>query len=178
MEQLQIHSVSISHKNIRKLNVMHQEYTYPIGLFDGASMNNIGGIGIYLMIINDYFYCVRMGCDHSTNTCAELLALWVLLTFANMLGLPYLHIRGDSSAIINWFNRRVDLSSLELEGWCRNIRALQDSFAHLEATHVYREYNDKADSLSKEALGLNSGYLHYMEFIEGKCSGRDSFQFY
>ena len=80
---------------------MHQEYTYPIGFFDGASANKINGTGIYLMINNDYFYCVKMGCGDSTNTHAKLFALWVILTFANMLGLPYFHIRGDSFAIIN-----------------------------------------------------------------------------
>ena len=75
---------------------MNQSLLYPIGFFDGAFVNRNGGTGVYLMISKDHFYCIKMGCGQSTNTRAELLALWVLLTFANMLGLPYLHIRGDS----------------------------------------------------------------------------------
>ena len=119
-----------------------------------------------------------MGCGQSTNTQEELLALWVLLAFSKLVGLPYLHIRGDSSAIINWFNVHANLSALELEGRCNNIRILQASFSQLESAHVYIEYNVKVDRLSKEALGLNSGYLHFMEFTEGECNGRGSLQFY
>ena len=96
------------------MKIVSQSMIYPIGFFDGASANNNGGTGVYLVISKEYFYRIKMGCGLSTNTHAELLALWVLLTFSKLLGLPYLHIRGDSSTIINWFNGMAKLSAIDL----------------------------------------------------------------
>ena len=123
----------------------------------------MGGIGVHILISQDHYYCLKIGCGQSTNTRSELLALWVLLVTANIFGLPCLHIRGDSSAIINWFNWRVDLSALNLDGWCHNIKELESSFLQLDSWHVYIEHNVKADGLSKEALSLASGHLLYSE---------------
>ena len=117
-----------------------------------------------------------MGGGCCTNTRYELLALWVLLVFSPFLGMPYINIRGDSYAVVNWFNGQATRSTLELDGWCQLIRDLQSFFIHLHTAHVYREYNVKADSLSKEALHLASGSLHFMEFTEGECIGMGTFQ--
>ena len=107
------------------------------------------------------------------STTLRLKSLWLVLNgegiWSHIVKFKYL---------INWFNGQADIFALELEGWCNNIRSLQVSFSHLEATHVYREYNTKVDCLYKEALGLISGYLHYFEFIEGECNEKGSFQFY
>ena len=43
---------------------------------------------------------------------------------------------------------------------------------------VYREFNVKEDSLSKEALLLASSSLHFMEFTEGECIGMGTFHLY
>ena len=83
---------------------------------------------------------------------------------AKSYGLPSLHIHGDSSVIINWFNRRSSLSSLALDGWCHNIRDLESCFIQLDAIHIYREYNEMADGLSKEALTMASRLLQFSEF--------------
>ena len=138
----------------------------------------IGGIGVHLFISHDHFFCMKMGCGQSTNTRSELLALWVLLVISNIFGLPSLHIRGDSSAIINWFNVRAALSALNLDGWCQNIRELESSFLQLDSCHVYREYNVKADGLSKEALTLASTLLLYFKFTESECIGNGTIQLY
>ena len=121
---------------------------------------------------------MKMGCGKSTNTQLELLALWVLLVISKFFSPPHLHIRGDSTSTINWFNGRAALSSLNLDGWCQNIRELESSFLHLDSYHVYKEFNVKADGLSKEALSLDSGLLLYFEFIEGLCIGNGSIQLY
>ena len=41
----------------------------------------------------------------------------------------------------------------------------------LDFIHVYREYNENAYGLSKEALSLASGYLQFTEFFEGEFVG-------
>ena len=149
---------------------------YLFGFFDGAP--NIIGACIHFAIRLHHCYCLKMGCGQSTNIRSELLALWTLLITSKMSGLPCVHIHGDSSAIINWFNRRSLLSSLTLDGWCQNIRDLESSFLQRDACHVYREYNVMVDGLSKEALSMALGLLHYSEFTEGECTGCGTFQLY
>ena len=83
--------------------------------------------------------------------------------------MQYIKGKGDDLTIISWFNRRVELSALNLDGWCLYIRELESSFLQLDACHVYREHNVIADGLSKEALSLASGLIHYSELSEGVC---------
>ena len=132
---------------------------FPSGFFDGASANSNGGVGVYLLINCDHSFSINMGCGQSNNTRSEILALWALLVVAKEFGIPSLHIRGDSSIIINRVKGRSALSSLNLDGWCQNIRHLESSFLSFDFSHVYREYNKKADGLSKEALSMASGLL-------------------
>ena len=69
--------------------------------------------------------------------------------------------------IINWENHKASLSSLELTHWCDNIRSLIRGFFWLDIRHVYKEHNQSADSLSKDALALAPGVLHFTEVIDG-----------
>ena len=116
-------------------------YDYPVGFFDGASANKTRGVGVHIILSNEHYFHLKLGCGLSTNTRSELLSLWVLLVFAKLIGLPYLHIRGDSSTIINWFNGKAALETFELAGWCHEIMTLHSYFSHLETAHVYREFN-------------------------------------
>ena len=90
-----------------------------------------------------------LDCGKSINTRAELLALWALLFFSKEIGLPMLHIYGDSSVIINWEKGISTLSSLDLEAWCENIKELTTLFSSIDYQHVYKEYNERVDILSK-----------------------------
>ena len=58
------------------------------------------------------------------------------------------------------------------------IRELESYFLHSGASHVYREHNVIADGLSKEALSLASGLLHFSEFFEGECVLKDTLQLF
>ena len=142
--------------------------SFPAGFFDGASANNVGGVGVQLLLSNDHYFCFKLGVGPSTNTRSELLALWTLLYCANHMGLPSLFFHGDSAVIINWFNRRSALTLLSLDGWCHCIRELETEFIQLTATHIYREHNTMADNLSKEALTLPQGHLQYAELTNGE----------
>ena len=90
-----------------------------------------------------------MGCGLNTNTRAECLALWDLLHISKEIGIPTLHVYGDSSVIINWENDKATLTALDLDAWCDNIEGLKACFIALEFQHVYREHNEREDSLSK-----------------------------
>ena len=119
-----------------------------------------------------------MGCGQSNNTRSEILALWALLVVAKEFGIPSLHVRGDSSAIINWVMEKASLTPLNLEGWCQSNKTLETSFLSLDFSHVYREYNEKEDGLSKEELSLASCLLLFIESFEGEVVGNGSIQLY
>ena len=123
---------------------------YPMIFFDGAAAKNLGGAGIYLWLNELHFLAFKLGCGSCTNTRAELLALWASLRVAKDMGLPYLHIFGDSSVIINWAKKESTLDMVNLEAWCLNTRILMSSFIWVDLSHVYREHNRRADILSKE----------------------------
>ena len=102
-----------------------------------------------------------LGCGQSINTRAELLVLWALLYFSKEIGLPMLHIYGVSSVIINRAKDISTLTTLDLEDWCENIKELSSLFSSICYQHVYKEYNERVDILSKEALQLETGLLTF-----------------
>ena len=70
--------------------------TFPSGFFNGDVASNIGVVGFTLHISSTHFFHARLGCGVSTNTRAELSALWALLIFAKTMGLPSLFVYGVS----------------------------------------------------------------------------------
>ena len=107
LEQLQLHPVSPQLKLKRRFIGSASVYYFTIGFFDGVSTNLMGGIGVHILISQDHYFCLKMGVGQSTNTRSKLLALWTLLISAKLFGMPYLHIHGDSTVMINWFNMRL-----------------------------------------------------------------------
>ena len=111
------------------------QLSYPCGFFDGATANDLGGASFILHLSDSHFLAFSLGCGTSTNTRAELLALWALLTVSNILGIPLQSIYGDSLVIINWANRISSLDSPSLSHWCKDIISLIHLFSPL--THPY-----------------------------------------
>lgn len=97
------------------------DINYPSSFFDGAAASKIGGAGITLSINQSHFFLIKMGCGTSTNTRTELLAFWALMFFAATIGLPVLHVCGDSSVIINRANSEAALAALDLDYWYDGI---------------------------------------------------------
>ena len=87
------------------------QLSYPCGFFDGAAADDHGGAGFVLHILVSHFLSFSLGCGKSTNTRAELLALWVVLAVSKLLGIPLHSTFGDSLVIINWANRRFSLDT-------------------------------------------------------------------
>ena len=117
-----------------------------------------------------------MGCGHNTNTKSKLLALWALLDLAKEIGIPTLHVYGDSSIIINRDNDKATLFSLYLDGWRDNITEMKAFFHTLDFHHVFREHNKRANSLSKEVLPMAAGLLSFTESYGEIAIGEDKLQ--
>lgn len=73
-----------------------------MGYFDGAEQKGYCSAGCFLVINDDQYYEISLGCGKGSNTRAELLALWALLFFATLRNVNDLQIMGDSSAILDW----------------------------------------------------------------------------
>ena len=94
------------------------------------------------------------------------MALWASLYIARDIRLPYLHIFGDSSVIINWARDESTLAMVNLEAWCINTRKLISLFTFVDFSHVFREHNKREDTLSKEGLIMAAGHLSLAEICE------------
>lgn len=73
------------------------------------------------------------------------------------MDLKYLNIMGDSLVTIKWANKQMDCHIMRLRPIIEDIHQLSSLFDHITFSHVYKEQNDRADQLSKEAVGLNLG---------------------
>ena len=139
---------------------------YPCGFFDGAAAEHLGGAGFVIFLSDVHFFSFSMGCGYSSNTRAELLALWAILRVSKLMGLPMHTIFGDSLVIISWLNRITSLNVPSLIHWCDDICSMLLHVPHVIFKHIYREHNSMADGLSKQALKLNMGHGICSESLE------------
>ena len=106
------------------------------------------------------------------------MGLWALLQTSQMMGIPLVHIYGDSQVIINWAKGITALTPPDLSHWCKESQKLITSFHGLAFSHIYREHNWIADSLSKTTLSHDVGYGCFSEFFDDHLVTSDSFQLF
>ena len=122
-------------------------HTFPVGYFDGAAQLHMGGAGFVIFISDTHFLCFSVGCGNSTNTRAELLALWSVLRVSLLMGLPLQLVLGDSMVIITWVKRLATLEIPSLKHWCDEIFSMLHTVPPVTFDHIFREHNKLADSL-------------------------------
>jgi len=69
-------------------------------------------------------------------------------------------LAGDSKVIINWFTNYNNIQVISLQPWMTRIRLLSKYFQQIKVQHIYKNYNDVVDRLSKEALLLDEGGIY------------------
>jgi ribonuclease HI len=104
-----------------------------------------------------------MGMGRGTNNYAKLLALKLLLLFSREKEIQHIHIFGDSMNVINWARKHQICHKIFLSPILEDIYRLMDIFDTLVISHVYRDMNMVADSLSKDGLLLSLGQWHITE---------------
>jgi ribonuclease HI len=139
-----------------------------IGWFDGATMSsgNNCGAGGRIKISEQKSYKWFINCGVGTNTKAELLGAWALLTLASRLSILEIHILGDSNIIIEWLKGKGHLQVAALECWKDRIRETIKLFWKISFAHIYRVNNKVADNLSKFALSQAPGRIVYYQCVE------------
>ena len=81
-----------------------------------------------------------------------------------------LYIFGDLKMVIDWAKGKSKLNVTNLEHWCNRTADLVRGFSSFGCQHIYREHNQLADRLSKEALSLIVDNLNVQEFMEGQLT--------
>jgi hypothetical protein len=109
-----------------------------------------------------------MGSGCRTNTIEELLALWMLIKFAKILGIRHLHVLGDSMVTVEWGNHNLRIKLVSLQSWCDISLDLFYFFYFILFQHIFREHNEIVDRLSKHDLGSLEGIMFFMEFLDNR----------
>jgi ribonuclease HI len=97
----------------------------------------------------------------ATNNLAEIQGLLLGLKIAAMRGARDLLIEGDSELIIRQQTREYKVSNKNLKSWWAEIQAAmmdEISFDWIAIRHVRREFNERADSITKEVLSKKEGF--------------------
>lgn len=97
----------------------------------------------------------------ATNNVAEIQGLLLGLKIAAMRGVRDLLIEGDSELIIRQQTREYKVTNKNLKAWWAEIQAAmmdEISFDWIAIRHVRREFNERADSITKEVLSKKEGF--------------------
>jgi ribonuclease HI len=97
----------------------------------------------------------------NTNNVAEIQGLLLGLKMAAIRGARDLLIEGDSELIIFQQIGKYKVSHKNLKVWWSEIQAAmmdETSFDWIAIRHVRREFNERADSITKEVLSTKQGF--------------------
>ena len=140
-------------RNNKKEAKIHPYNEYTMN-FDGASKGNPGlsgaGAVIYKNGVEVWSSCKFVG--YKTNNQAEYSALILGLKGALDLGISNLSVLGDSLLVINQVNNIYKVKSVCLHELYKETQNLKTEFDYIDFSHVYREFNKRADELSNLAL--------------------------
>jgi ribonuclease HI len=123
------------------------------GAYQGPENNC--GLGFSLYLTSTHYFHGRENIGSSSNNLAEFSALLVLLKLASIKGVNKCHIYGDSKLCIGWMNNVTHLQHLNLIQLGQKLHYAARSFEDIHFSHIFRELNIEADTLSKEALQLH-----------------------
>jgi ribonuclease HI len=131
------------------------------GFFDGACQGSPGecGVGAILFLKSSHHFSLKYGVGLDTNNRAELYALWILLKVVLEQKVKRIQILGDSKLVLDWANGKSNITNMLLRPIMDRIQVLKGDFDEIYFIHVYREFNHKAYTLSKEALTVQEGVL-------------------
>eukprot|EP00253_Pinus_taeda_P027841 PITA_27841 len=145
----------------------------PWAFFDGAANQQSCGGGIIIHKSNQHFYRIKAGLGTGSNNYAELITLRHLLHFALGHNITCINIFGDSKIIINWFNNIAICHIHTLSIILHEIQEFKSAFNNISCLHIYREHNENADRLSKEAMLMDRGVWEVTE-----VHGQQEFKYY
>lgn len=98
---------------------------------------------------------------------AELLSAWASLILASRMHTDELLLLGDSKIIIDCLRGQADFHVAALESWKERTQQATHLFRKLSFTHIFREENSEADTLSKKAFFMPPGHFCFTKWEDG-----------
>eukprot|EP00253_Pinus_taeda_P004952 PITA_04952 len=135
----------------------------PWAYFDGTANQQGCGGGIIIHKTEHHYYKIKAGLGRGSNNFAELITLRHLLHFALGHNIDCINIFGDSKIIVNWFNNTSNCHVHTLSIILHEILGFKAAFNIISCSHIYREHNEGADRLSKEAALMEQGVWEITE---------------
>ena len=123
--------------------------------FDGCSKGNPGKAGCGAVIYEnniEIFSKAEFVGKKETNNYAEYMGLIVGMENAIIKNIKVLTVKGDSMLVIKQMNTLYKVKSPNLIPLFEFAKQLETKFDKITYTHVYRNYNKRADELSNIAL--------------------------
>lgn len=118
--------------------------------FDGASKGNPGksGAGAVLYENGKEIWNISRYLGIRTNNYAECFAMVLGIQEAFIRKINELHVEGDSLLIINQLKGKWKINNKDLKTMHLSIIQMIKSFNIITFTHIYRNYNNRADELA------------------------------
>eukprot|EP00253_Pinus_taeda_P004922 PITA_04922 len=148
------------------------DHATPWAYFDGAANQQSCGGGFIIYKTEQHYYSIKVGLGAGTNNFADLITLRHLLHFSMSHHISCINIFGDSKTIINWFNNISNCHIHTLSIILNEILEFKAAFNNISCSHIYREHNESADRLSKEATMMDRGVWEITE------EGHQEFKYY
>ena len=155
-----------NYKKISSHKRMVHKSKYSLGyiLIEPVNTTQPCGVKAVIYLSNIHFYTLNFGVGRGTNNRVELCALWITLKFALDIKLNALKVFGDSKFLMDWCNKKLHITNIQLQSILQHIKEERIGYEHLTFDHLYRELNQKVNGLSKEAIFLKDGVLVTQEF--------------
>jgi ribonuclease HI len=119
-------------------------------------------------------------CGEGTNTRAKLLGVWETLTLATHLSIHELQVLGDSKVVIEWMNEkgRIQASANTFNKSVLHEKELIKHFQEISFAHIFREFNNEADFLSKQAIQEPEGRITFFKWVNGTKGPKRQYNLY
>ena len=140
-------------QRMRDIRLETIDKSYPWGYFDGAAQGDLirCGAGAILHLTENHSFRLKWSLGEGTNNKAELLAIFMLITFAHEKGVRHIQIFEDSMLVINWLNNAQRCHNILLTPILEEVAHLKNTFDLITFPHIYREWNMEANRCLKEA---------------------------
>ena len=122
--------------------------------FDGSARPNPGHAGWGFVLVDDYGTEIARESGflgyHNTNNQAEWEGLIQGMEAATRHGIRRLLVKGDSELVIKQMEGEMRVHNPQLKLLHNRAKGAQREFLHVGFEHVYRHYNQEADSLADQ----------------------------
>lgn len=137
---------------------------------DGASFLNKGGCGVVLYVDQDMVDTISEPVAPATNNVAEIRAVIFALDYALTNNRDELEVFTDSMLAVNLINGKWLCHKEHLKPLVLDAKKKAASLHFFSISHIYREYNEEADHLSKLALNriLTESEVNQQSLFEAK----------